>query len=181
MKWKTKNTTSSEHFKNTIELVEPGKRAVMYLCVRGIEPGKRAVMYLCVRGIEFSSFYDFYCIFEMFRRCGIFGFSFHLSPNTQIHDRSLSWLDTPNTQIHDRSLSWLDTPNTQIHDRSLSWLGIDTSIKSGGVKLVSWVQTSPSSEMMRSCKCLLHVSKIPSILVLPKNILKDKIRRFFNM
>ena len=58
--------------------IEPGKRAVMYLCVRGIEPGKRAVMYLCVRGIEFSSFYDFYCIFEMFRRCGIFGFSFHL-------------------------------------------------------------------------------------------------------
>ena len=44
------------------------------------------------------------------------------TPNTQIHDRSLSWLDAPNTQLHDRSLSWLDTPNTQIHDRSLSWL-----------------------------------------------------------
>jgi hypothetical protein len=37
------------------------------------------------------------------------------TPNTQIHDRSLSWLGTPNTQIHDRSLSWLGTPNTQIH------------------------------------------------------------------
>ena len=30
------------------------------------------------------------------------------------------------------------TFNTQIHDRSLSWLGTGTSIKSGGGKLVSW-------------------------------------------
>ena len=30
----------------------------------------------------------------------------------------------------------IDTPNTQIHDRSLSWLGTGTPIKSGGVKLV---------------------------------------------
>ena len=42
------------------------------------------------------------------------------TPNTQIHDRSLSWFDTPNTQIHDRSLSWFDTPNTQIHE---TWMG----------------------------------------------------------
>jgi hypothetical protein len=39
---------------------------------------------------------------------------------------------TPNTQIHDQSLSCLDTPNTQIHDQSLSWLGTGTSIKSDG-------------------------------------------------
>jgi len=32
----------------------------------------------------------------------------------------------------------IDTPNTHVHDRSLSWLGIDISIKSGGVKLVLW-------------------------------------------
>ena len=45
---------------------------------------------------------------------------------------------TPNTQIHDLSLSWLGTgtsilipPNTQIHDITLSWLGTGTSIKSG--------------------------------------------------
>jgi hypothetical protein len=55
------------------------------------------------------------------------------TPNTQIHDRSLSWLDTPNTQIHDRSLSWLDNPNTQIHDRSLSWLH---ACERGGTQLV---------------------------------------------
>ena len=41
--------------------------------------------------------------------------------NRKIVDRGN--IDTPNTQIHDRSLSWLGTPNTQIHDRSLSWLG----------------------------------------------------------
>jgi hypothetical protein len=62
------------------------------------------------------------------------------TPNTQIHDHSLSWLDTPNTHIHDHSLSWLDTPNTQIHDHSLCWLGTDTSINSGGVKLVSTIK-----------------------------------------
>jgi hypothetical protein len=53
------------------------------------------------------------------------------TPNTQIHDRSLSWLDTPNTQIHDCSLSWLDTPNTQIHDCSLSGLDTYTLITRG--------------------------------------------------
>ena len=30
----------------------------------------------------------------------------------------------------------IDTPNTQIHDCSVPWLDTDTSIKSGGVKLV---------------------------------------------
>ena len=41
----------------------------------------------------------------------------------------------------------IDTSN--IHDHSLSWLGTATSMKSGGIKLVSWDQTSPLSEMMR--------------------------------
>jgi hypothetical protein len=31
----------------------------------------------------------------------------------------------------------IDTPNTQIHDTSLSWLGTDTSLKGGGVKVVT--------------------------------------------
>ena len=31
---------------------------------------------------------------------------------------------------------------THLYDRSLSWLGTSTSRKSGGVKLVSWVQTN---------------------------------------
>ena len=34
----------------------------------------------------------------------------------------------------------IDTPNTQIHDSSLSWVGTGTSIKSGGVRLVLWLQ-----------------------------------------
>ena len=41
---------------------------------------------------------------------------------------------------------------TQIYDRSLSWLGTGTSIKSGGIKLVLWTQTSNLSEMMWSYK-----------------------------
>ena len=40
-----------------------------------------------------------------------------------------------------------------IHDLPLSQLGIDTTIKSGEVKLVLCAQTSPFSEMMRSYKC----------------------------
>jgi hypothetical protein len=40
---------------------------------------------------------------------------------------------TLNLEIH--------TPNTQIHDRSLSWLGTGNLIKSDGVKLVLWAQT----------------------------------------
>jgi hypothetical protein len=40
------------------------------------------------------------------------------------------------------------TSNTQIHDRSLSFLGTDTSIKSGGVKLAAYAQIFPLSEMM---------------------------------
>ena len=48
------------------------------------------------------------------------------------------------------------TTNTQIHDRSLSWLDTDTSIKSDGVELVLYAPTTPHipplSEMMLSCK-----------------------------
>jgi hypothetical protein len=36
-------------------------------------------------------------------------------------------LDTPNTHVHDRSLSWFGTPNTHVHDRSLSWFGTGKS------------------------------------------------------
>ena len=61
-----------------------------------------------------------------------------MTSNTQIHDRSLSWLGTGTSIKRDN----IDTPNTQIHDRSLSWLGTGTSIKQcGGVKLVIWAQT----------------------------------------
>ena len=43
----------------------------------------------------------------------------------------------------------IDIHNTQIYDLSLSWLDAGTSIKSCGVKLVLWAQTSPLTEMMR--------------------------------
>ena len=36
----------------------------------------------------------------------------------------------------------IDTPNSQIHDRSISWFGTVTSVISGGVKLVLWAQSS---------------------------------------
>ena len=66
------------------------------------------------------------------------------TPNAQIHDRSLIWLetDTPNAQIHDRSLIWLetDTPNAQIHDRSLIWLETDTLMNNGWIKLLLWTK-----------------------------------------
>jgi hypothetical protein len=45
----------------------------------------------------------------------------------------------------------VDNPNTQIHDRSLSWLCTGTSIKSDAVKLVLLAQPSSFSEMMKLC------------------------------
>ena len=57
----------------------------------------------------------------------------------------------------------VDTPNTQIHDRSRSWLGPATSMKCGGVKLVLLAPTSPLSEMMQACKCLPRVIKMPTL------------------
>ena len=51
--------------------------------------------------------------------------------------------------------------HTCVQDRSLSQLGTDTSIrKSGGVVLALLSQTLSLSEMMRSCKCFPHVSKM---------------------
>jgi hypothetical protein len=42
----------------------------------------------------------------------------------------------PKSNIKMTERGKFDTPNTQIHDRSLSWLGTGTSIKRGGVMLV---------------------------------------------
>ena len=59
----------------------------------------------------------------------------------------------------------LDSSNTHLHDRPLSWHSTGTSMtKSDGIKLVLWTQTSPLSEMMRSCQCSQHVSKIPTLI-----------------
>ena len=54
----------------------------------------------------------------------------------------------------------IDTSNTQIHDRSLSWLGTGTSVKSGGVKLVLWYKTQKRiSNHRRKKPCILFGSK----------------------
>jgi hypothetical protein len=53
----------------------------------------------------------------------------------------------------------IDTP-TQIHDKSLSWLGSHASMKSRGVKLVLWARDFPLNDLIRSCKCFPHVSKM---------------------
>ena len=37
-----------------------------------------------------------------------------------------------------------------------------TSLTSGGVKLEVWAQTSPLSEMIQSCTCFSHASKMPT-------------------
>ena len=61
---------------------------------------------------------------------------------------SVGTIPTSNIKIVD--IGKVDTPNTQIHDFSLSWLDTGTSITSGRVKLVIWTQSFPLSEMMRS-------------------------------
>jgi hypothetical protein len=46
------------------------------------------------------------------------------------------------------------TSNTQIHDSSPSWIGTDTSIKSGGAKLVLGAQTLIKYRMYHTIFCL---------------------------
>jgi hypothetical protein len=38
------------------------------------------------------------------------------------------------------------------------------SIKSGGIKLVLWIQTFSLSEGMRTCKCFPRVIKLPTLM-----------------
>jgi len=50
--------------------------------------------------------------------------------------------------------------------------------KSGGAKLVSWIhQTSPLSEMMRSCKCFPHIPQVSTFIYNRENsvIIKNAI------
>jgi len=69
-----------------------------------------------------------------------------------------------NSNIKVVEICKIDTPDTQILDRSLSWLSTGTSIKiNGGVKLVWWAQTFPLSEMVRSCKCFPRMNKMPTL------------------
>jgi len=49
----------------------------------------------------------------------------------------------PNSKIVERSK--IDITNTQMDDLSLSWFGTGTSLLSGRVKLVLWLQASPLS------------------------------------
>jgi len=58
----------------------------------------------------------------------------------------------------------MNTPSTRKHNCSFSWTGTDTSIKSGGVKLIKWAQISLLSEVMCSCKYFPHVSKMPTLI-----------------
>ena len=57
----------------------------------------------------------------------------------------LKWITRNTTLLHFNKKiverGQIEATNTQIHDRSLFWLGTDTSIKSGGVKLVLLVKT----------------------------------------
>jgi hypothetical protein len=52
----------------------------------------------------------------------------------------------------------MDAPNTLLHDRSLSGLDTGTSTKNDGNKPVLWVQTFSPRDMIRSHKCLAQVN-----------------------
>ena len=47
-------------------------------------------------------------------------------------------------------ISKFDTPNTQIHNRPLSWLGTDTSVKSDGVIVVLLAQNLSSCKAQKN-------------------------------
>jgi hypothetical protein len=78
--------------------------------------------------------------------------------------------------------------NTHKNDRTLSWLGTCTSIKRGEAKLALWAQTSPLTEMMRSCKCFPFVSKMSTLsqnrensVVIKTTIILNIIHNIFNL
>lgn len=50
----------------------------------------------------------------------------------------------------------MDTSNTRLHGRYLSYLGYRQLNKERRITLVAWAQSSPLSEMMRSCKFFPH-------------------------
>jgi hypothetical protein len=50
-----------------------------------------------------------------------------------------------------------------MHHRSLFWLDTGILIKSGGVKLVLWAQTSPLSEMMQSLMMTIYGHTMQSL------------------
>ena len=68
--------------------------------------------------------------------------------NEQTENKMKYKNNNPTSNIKIVKRGKVGTPNTQIHDRSLSWLGICTSIKRAGVKLVLWTQSSPFSEII---------------------------------
>ena len=77
---------------------------------------------------------------------------------------------------------------TKIYDRSLYWLGTDTSLTSGGVKLVLWVQISTLSEIMRSCKDFPHFNQISTLaynransVIIKNAIILNIIHSIFNL
>jgi hypothetical protein len=57
--------------------------------------------------------------------------------NIKYHYRNNSKIQYKNRRFRDK----IDTPNKHILNRSLSWLWTGTFMKSGGVKLVLWIQT----------------------------------------
>jgi hypothetical protein len=57
-----------------------------------------------------------------------------------------------------------DTPNIQINNRSLSWLDTGTSIKSGGAKLVLLTQTYPEMKRSCKCSTKNKLSRVLSSL-----------------
>jgi hypothetical protein len=69
-------------------------------------------------------------------------------PNTTLSEQ----FQNTNEKMSEKETKTLDSSNTYIQDRSLSWLGTDIQIKSGGVKLVLLVETSPLGEMMKRYK-----------------------------
>ena len=87
-----------------------------------------------------------------------------------------------NSEITERCK--MHTPNTHVHDRSLSWVDICTSINSGGFKLVLWAQICLLREMMRSCKCFSHLSKMPTLtnsLIIKNAIILNIMHNIFNL
>ena len=68
----------------------------------------------------------------------------------------------------------IDNHSTNIHDRPRFWLGTGTVIKSHEDKLIVCAQPHPLGEMMWSCKCFPHASKMPNLTYNQANRLLER-------
>ena len=120
-------------------------------CPRDVScPLKLAVFFVF---IKLQLFFDYSYNLSNLRRTFTIGNDIHTGPVTIVLKklRGKSWKQQKKKKKKN------ETPNTHMHDCSISRLGTSTSVKSGSVKLESWIHTSTFSETLSPISFFYHM------------------------